>query len=234
MKKLAIIPARGGSKRIPKKNIKDFFGKPVIQYSIETALNSELFDEVMVSTDDPEIAKISENCGASVPFFRPAEFATDVTPLAAVMINVIDAYEENNLIFDQCCCILPCAPLITSQLLREALYIMQSGAFDSVVPFVKYPVPIEQAFIINDTGKIRMFFEDKYGINTQNLRQTYYDAGMFYWFMSASVRKHKRISTNNTAPLILSELQTHDIDYPEDWEIAKFKYLMLHNKFKMK
>jgi pseudaminic acid cytidylyltransferase len=229
MKKLAIIPARGGSKRIPHKNIRPFKGKPIMQYSIEVALDSGLFDEVIVSTEDEEIAEMAKKMGASVPFYRSAEAASDKATMAAVMIDVMESYEKIGKKYDYFCCILATAPFTTVDRLKEAFIKMIDGQFDSVVPFVPYPVPIQQAFKLdsNKNNKVEMFFDDQYGIRTQDFTPSYYDAGMFYWMRPESVKEKKRISCNNTGAIILSELECHDIDTEDDWRIAeqKFEYI---------
>lgn len=231
MKNLAIIPARGGSKRIPHKNIRIFYGKPIIQYSIDAAFQSGLFDEVMVSTDDPEIAAVAKKLGASVPFFRSPEAAGDNATLAAVMIDVMDSYEKIGKRFDHFCCLLATAPFITVERLKEAYDKMIEGKFDSVVPFIHYSVPIQQAFKVNsETKKVEMFFDDQYGIRTQDFVPSYYDAGQFYWMRPESVKAKQRISCDNTAAIILSELEAHDIDTEDDWNIAEQKYSYLQNK----
>ncbi|MDP2685128.1 MAG: pseudaminic acid cytidylyltransferase [bacterium] len=228
MKRLAIIPARGGSKRIPHKNIRHFNGKPIIQYSIEVAIQSGLFDEVIVSTDDPEIASLAKKLGAEVPFYRSAKASGDNATLAEVMIDVMDSYERIGKKFDYFCCILATAPFITIEMITEAFMKLIDFNFDSVVPFVRYPVPIQQAFKLNpENGIVEMFFDDQYGIRTQDFVPSYYDAGMFYWMRPESVKEKRRISCNNTGSIILSELEAHDIDTEDDWKIAeqKFSYL---------
>ena len=230
MKNLAIIPARGGSKRIPHKNVRLFMGKPIIQYSIDVAFKSGLFDEVMVSTEDPEIAAVAKKLGVSVPFFRSAAAASDKATLAAVMIDVMDSYEKMGKRFDYFCCLLATAPFITVERLKEGYKKLIDGKFDSVVPFVHYPVPIQQALKINpENGKVEMFFDDQYGIMTQDLTPSYYDAGQFYWMRPESVKAKHRISCDNTGAVILSELEAHDIDTEDDWNIAEQKFTYLKN-----
>lgn len=225
MKRLAIIPARGGSKRIPHKNIRLFKGKPIIQYSIEVALESGLFDEVMVSTEDKEIADLAIKLGATVPFYRSKAAAGDKATMAEVMIDVMDSYERNGKKFDYFCCILATAPFVTIERIKEAYSMLIEDKRDSVVPFVNYPVPIQQAFKLNpENKKVEMFFDDQYGIMTQDFTPSYYDAGQFYWMRPESVKQKKRISCDNTGAIILSELEAHDIDTEDDWNIAEQKY----------
>jgi pseudaminic acid cytidylyltransferase len=234
IKRLAIIPARGGSKRIPHKNIRHFMGKPIMQYSIEVALNSGLFDEVIVSTEDEEIAKTAKQLGASVPFYRSDEAAGDNATMATVMIDVMDSYEKIGKTFDYFCCILATAPFTTIDRLKEAYNKMINGRFDSVVPFVPYPVPIQQAFKLDPdkNNKVEMFFDDQYGIRTQDFIPSYYDAGQFYWMRPESVREKKRISCDNTGAIVISELEAHDIDTEDDWRIAEQKYAYILNSKK--
>lgn len=225
MKRLAIIPARGGSKRIPGKNIKLFDGKPIIQYSIDIAKQSGLFDEIMVSTDDLEIAELSKNLGASVPFFRSAENSGDKCGLAEVIVEVINSYEKLEERFNYYCCIFATAPFITVDRLHEAYNVMIDNNFDSVLPLIPYPVPIQQAFKINqESNKVEMFFDDQYGIMTQDFIKSYYDAGQFYWMRPESVKKRKRITCENSGAIFLSELEAHDIDTIDDWKIAEQKF----------
>jgi len=229
MKILAIIPARGGSKRIPHKNIRLFYGKPIMYYSINAAKESGLFDEIIVSTEDTGIAEVAQSLGANVPFYRSSEAAGDKATLASVIIDVIDAYEKKNIRFDYICCILATAPFVTAARLREGYQKLIEGNFDSVVPFVKYPVPIQQAFKLNQTtGKVEMFFDDQYGIMTQDMVPSFYDAGQFYWMKPESVKQKHRISCDNTGAIILSELEAHDIDTEDDWAIAEQKYKYLN------
>jgi pseudaminic acid cytidylyltransferase len=229
MKKIAIIPARGGSKRIPGKNIKLFLGKPIIQYSIEIALKSGLFDEVMVSTDDHETAELSKKFGASVPFYRSAETSGDKIGLAEVVIEVLKEYSRIGREFEYCCCIFATAPFITTRWLTESYEKMIKKNFDTVFPIVSYPVPIQQSFkIINEDGGIEMFFDDQAGIMTQDYLSSYYDAGQYYWMQTERVKVKNRIDGENTGSVLLSEMETHDIDSEDDWKIAEYKYEYLH------
>ena len=182
MKNLAIITARGGSKRIPKKNIKLFHGYPIIKYSIEAALASGKFNEVMVSTDDGEIAEIARRYGASVPFMRSAETADDSASTEAVIVEVIKRYNDFGQRFECFCCIYPTAPFLTAKKLSESHDLLMSAEVDSVVSVVKFSYPIQRALVI-DSGRLSMLSAEYRDARSQELRQTYHDAGQFYWFV---------------------------------------------------
>lgn len=219
---LCIIPARGGSKRIPRKNVKDFLGKPIIAYSIEVALQSNLFEEVMVSTDDQEIADIALKYGAKVPFFRSEETANDFAPLRAVINEVTDNYKNANKTFDQVCCILPTAPFVNTQILTEAYELMIDKKFDSIRPIVRFGYPIQRAVRCND-GKIEMIQPEHLLTRSQDLEETFHDAGLFYWMHFS-----KGLEGDNKGGFVVSEKVVQDIDTLEDWEIAETKYKILN------
>ena len=229
MKNLAIIPARGGSKRIPGKNIKPFLGKPIIAYSIETALNSGLFDEVMVSTDDDEIAKVAQRYGASVPFKRSSKNAGDFANTVDALLEVLDQYEALGKSFDYACCIYPTAPFITIDMLKKSFQKIKDSDYNSIFPAILYPSPIQRAFTIASSGKIQLLQPEYFFRRSQDLEPVYYDCGQFYWFKPKVVIKTKNVFTDNTGVIILSEMDTHDIDTPEDWKMAEFKYQFLRN-----
>lgn len=225
--KIAIIPARGGSKRIPRKNIRNFQGKPIIAYSIEAALNSNLFDIVMVSTDDLEIAEIAKKHGAEVPFIRSKENANDHAGTFEVIEEVYLEYQKRNIICDEICCIYPCAPFITTDLLIRAYKKLHSENFYSVFPIIQYSTPIQRALKI-ENNKISMI-EAQYALTrTQDLIPSYYDAGMFYWFKSEPILKEKKIMTSNSSYIEIDELECQDIDNESDWKIAEFKYTLMN------
>jgi len=230
MKILAVIPARGGSKRIPHKNIKSFEGRPIIGYSIDVAKQSGLFDEVMVSTEDNEIAEIAKNLGASIPFLRSNDTAGDKCGLAEVILEVIDSYSKIGREFDYCCCIFAAAPFITIERLKEAFDKIVLKNYDSVMPIIPYPVPIQQAFkLIPESDTVEMFFDDQAGIMTQDYVPSFYDAGQFYWINIERLKVKGRIDGENTGAIILSELEAHDIDTEDDWKIAEQKYSYIKN-----
>jgi N-acylneuraminate cytidylyltransferase len=227
---VAIIPARGGSKRIPRKNIKLFQGKPIIAYSIAAALESGLFDEVMVSTDDEEIAAVAREYGANVPFFRSAETANDFATTAAVLIEVLNRYEESGSLFSNACCIYPCAPFITGGRLKEAFDILVQQDLDSVFPVMKFHYPIQRALRMNSKGLIEMFHPEHLSTRSQDLEPGYCDAGQFYWFQVKRFLEKKVVWTDNTAAIVISELEGHDIDNLEDWKVAEIKYRIINEK----
>jgi pseudaminic acid cytidylyltransferase len=223
LKNLAIIPARGGSKRIPKKNIKLFLGKPIIAYSIEVALESGLFDEVMVSTDDKEIANVAEEYGAKVPFFRSGENSTDYASLSDVIEEVKKFYLDINVIFNNICCILPTAPLITVDSLKKAFSILiENKNIDSVRPVVRYSYPVQRAVRIKD-GKIEMVFPENRYTRSQDLEPTFHDSGQYYWMKFSSGLKG-----NNRYAFEIPELFAQDIDNESDWRLAELKYKNIH------
>jgi len=227
-KAIAIIPARGGSKRIPKKNIKDFLGKPIIAYSITAALKSKLFDEVMVSTDDMQIAKISKSLGVKVPFMRSKENSDDYAGTANVLIEVLNKYKEMERIFDYCCCIYPTAPFINPEKLKKFFELFKARNCYSLFPVVKYSYPIQRSYkFVND--KISMVWPDNYSKRSQDLEPLYHDAGQFYWLKVDKFINNKQIYTDNTGAIILSELEVQDIDNEKDWKIAEMKYKLLKN-----
>jgi N-acylneuraminate cytidylyltransferase len=228
MKKIAIIPARGGSKRIPRKNIKDFLGKPIIAYSIEAALQSNVFDEVMVSTDDQEIADISIRYGARVPFFRSPEMSTDMAMTAPVLIEVLNEYKKRGQDFKYCCCVYPCAPFITSARLKEGMELLISGGSDSVLPVVKFSYPPLRGLVIRD-NKLQMLFPENYDKRSQDLESIYHDAGQFYCLKSSALIRENKMYCANTTPIELSEIEVQDIDTIDDWKMAELKYRMLNN-----
>lgn len=227
MKKVAIITARGGSKRIPKKNIKEFMGKPIIAYSIQAALQSQLFDEVMVSTDDNEIAKIAISYGAKVPFMRSALNSDDFATTVDVLLEVLEKYKETELEFSHGCCIYPTAPFITGELLCEAFDLIKEKDFDTVFPVVKFGNPIQRALTKNEDGKISMMHPEYKLSRSQDLEKAYYDSGQFYWFKSDILQKNKSLWTDNTGVIEIDEHQVQDIDNMIDWKLAELKYKLL-------
>lgn len=224
MNRIAIIPARGGSKRIPRKNIKDFLGKPIIAYSIEAALNSKLFDEVMVSTDDEEIARIARLYGALVPFMRSRKNADDHATLNDVLKEVIEQYAKAGKQFTQGCCILPTAPLVTPILIKKGADLLSEKGFDSVRPLVAFPAPIQRALSLDNEGEVSMVNPEYYRTRSQDLEEHYYDAGQFYWFKVPGL-----LTSGNRGGFKIDATYAQDIDTSTDWKLAELKYNFLHN-----
>ncbi|WP_421874968.1 pseudaminic acid cytidylyltransferase [Marinoscillum sp.] len=220
MKNLCIIPARGGSKRIPRKNIKNFHGKPIIAYSIRAALKSDLFDEVMVSTDDEEIAEVSKDYGAKVPFLRSEKNSGDFATLADVAEEVIDSYRKSGVEFDNSCLILPTAPLVQVENLVDAYNKLISSEFDKISPVVKYNYPIQRALKIDESGSLDFINPSYAKTRSQDLVEAYHDAGQFYW------KKHNGSNGNYRSAIVISELLVQDIDTLEDWVLAELKYTL--------
>ena len=229
MGNLAIITARGGSKRIPKKNIKEFCGKPIIAYTIEAALKSGMFEEVMVSTDSEDIAEIAKQYGAKVPFMRSEEAANDFAPTAKVVEEVVLSYEKEGRSFEKLCCIYPTAPFLTAERLKEAMQkLVDTNAF-SVIPVVRYSFPPQRGLEIKD-GVLKYIHPEHTFTRSQDLEPVYHDAGQFYVFKTDAFSVNKNLMVGNIIPMILDEMEVQDIDTLQDWELAELKYEMLHRK----
>lgn len=228
MTRLAIIPARGGSKRIPRKNIKDFLGKPIIAYSIETAISSGIFDEIMVSTDDEEIAEIALQYGAKVPFLRSLEKSGDVSTTYEVIEEVLFNYKKSGLEFDFVCCLYPCAPFVTKTILNNAFWKLLNQSYDLVFPITKFSSPIQRAFRI-ENNKVK-FINPKFStFRTQDFEKKYFDSGQFYFFNPDIILKEKKIIVENSGFIIMERNEVEDIDEVQDWLAAEIKYKMVHN-----
>ena len=229
LKKIALIPARGGSKRILKKNIKNFLGKPIISYSIRAALSSKLFDVVMVSTDDKEIAEISKKFGAEIPFLRSNKTSDDFATTADVILEVINEYHKLGEKFDYLCCIYPTAPFISDEKIKLSYDLLIKSKADSLIPVVKFNYPVQRSLIIED-GKLKFFWPENAQKRSQDLMPLYHDAGQFYWAKVKAFLKYNSIINLNSIPLILSEMEVQDIDHEEDWMIAELKYKSMFSK----
>lgn len=223
MKNLCIIPARGGSKRIPRKNIKPFMGKPIMAYSIEAALKSGLFDEVMVSTDDEEFAEVAKMNGASVPFLRSEATSNDYATTVDVLLEVVDMYKQRRREFDTVCCLYSTAPFVTSERLREA-YGKLSDQIDGCFTIVEYSYPIQRSLRINESGLVEMKYPEFLKSRTQDLEKVYHDAGQFYVVKTGVLFEEKTVWCKHTAPLVLSELEVQDLDTLTDWQLAEMKF----------
>ena len=229
MKRLAIITARGGSKRIPRKNIKEFCGKPIIAYSIEAALESGVFDEVMVSTDDEEIAEIAVKYGAKVPFYRSEAAANDFATTNDVIWEVLEEYEKRGQVFDAFCCMYPTAPFLKAERLTAAMDLLMSSDADKVFPVVEFSFPPLRGLLIEDN--VLKFKHPEYMYTrSQDLEKLYHDAGQFYCFKTADYKATRSFWTGNIKPIVLSELEVQDIDTQTDWEIAEMKWKILNGQ----
>ncbi len=229
MKTLAMITARGGSKRIPRKNIKEFNGKPIIAYSIEAALSSGVFDEVMVSTDDEEIAEVAKKYGAKVPFFRSEKTSNDFATTVDVIEEVLTTYKERGEEFDIFCCIYPTAPFITSDRLKAAVDELAASDADCLIPVVRFSYPPQRAMEIHE-GKLVFRQPENLSKRSQDLEPHYHDAGQFYVVRSDSFFKNRGIMVGDILPMELSELEVQDIDNEVDWKLAELKYNLMKDR----
>lgn len=229
MRNLAIIPARGGSKRIPRKNIKPFMGKPIIAYSIEAALESGLFDEVMVSTDDEEIAAVAKQYGAKVPFMRSAEAANDYATTFDVIEEVLNTYKAEERFFDVVCCIYATAPFVSDVKLQTSYRSFVENGYDSVYAVVAYSYPVQRGLKI-EQGRMSMLYPEYLNTRSQDLKPVYHDAGQFYFSKVKPLEEAKSFLGNNTGGIICSELEVQDLDTETDWKLAEMKYRLLHEK----
>jgi len=226
--RLAVIPARGGSKRIPRKNIKSFCGKPMIAWSIEAALASTCFDEVIVSTDDNEIAEVAKIYGARVPCMHPAELSDDYASTIAVIRHSVNWSIEAGYDVEQVCCIYATAPFITAEAIRNGLSIMQQADVDFAFSVTSYAFPIQRAIRLTDTGRVEMFYPEQFNTRSQDLEEAYHDAGQFYWGNAKAWLKEQSIFGLNSAPVLLPRHQVQDIDKPEDWVQAEWIFKAMH------
>lgn len=225
-KKLAIITARGGSKRIPRKNIKEFCGKPILCYSIEAAKKANVFDEIMVSTEDAEIAQVAKKAGANVPFFRSTDTSGDYASTDDVIMEVLRSYQKINQEFDAFCCIYPTAPFLSGERLRSAMELLAEA--DSVMPVVPFSYPPQRGLVINQKGFVERQFPEYATARSQDLLKIYHDCGQFYACRTDAFLKAGTTDVERLLPLILSEMEVQDIDTIEDWEMAEIKYKLLH------
>jgi pseudaminic acid cytidylyltransferase len=227
---LAIIAARGGSKRIPRKNVKSFCGRPIIEYSIEAALKSNCFADVIVSTDDQEIAEVATQAGASVPFMRSAASSNDHAGLEEVSYEVLHAYAASGKTCRDFCLMLPTAPFVTAARLEEGRNILRNSRAESVVPVVAFSYPVQRALEISEDGHLTMVAPEFYDTRSQDIPRRYHDAGQFYWMKSQAALNREPFFGDKAKALVLKEQEVHDIDTLEDWEIAEFKYIYFKSK----
>lgn len=222
--KLAVIPARGGSKRIPRKNIKPFCGKPMIAWSIEAARNSGCFERVIVSTDDEEIADVARQWGAEAPFVRPAELADDYTGTLSVIHHAIDCITAAGSRPDAVCCLYATAPFVTPVDLRRGLDVLQLQVSDYAFSVTSYAFPIQRAMFLNDDGRVEMFQPEQFNERSQDLVEAFHDAGQFYWGLTDAWLAERPIFGSAAAPVLLPRHRVQDIDTLEDWARAEWLF----------
>jgi N-acylneuraminate cytidylyltransferase len=225
--RLAVIPARGGSKRIPRKNIKLFCGKPMIAWSIEAALQSGCFDQIVVSTDDAEISEVARQHGAQVPFMRPAELSDDHTGTTAVIAHAIDWFKQRGQPPQQVCCLYATAPFVSVEDLRQGLTVLTESACDYAFSVTSYAFPIQRAIRINDAGRVQMFNPEHFNTRSQDLEEAYHDAGQFYWGRAEAWLQERIIFSSASAPVLLPRHRVQDIDTPQDWVRAEWMFKAL-------
>lgn len=223
MKKLAIIPARGGSKRIPKKNIKLFCGQPIIAYSIQVAKESGLFDSIIVSTDDENIARIAREYGAKTPFMRPSELSDDFTGTGAVTAHALEYFKSQNENFDFCCTIYATAPFLQANTLKQSFNELIASQAKYCFGATSYPYPIWRSFSVNENKRCEMFFKENFDKRSQDLQDAYHDAGQFYWD-NLKLNSDKNIFQGDSIAHILPRTAVQDIDTKEDWDMAELLY----------
>jgi pseudaminic acid cytidylyltransferase len=219
--KLAVIPARGGSKRIPRKNIRPFHGKPIIGWSIDAALKSGCFDRIIVSTDDEEIAEVACRLGAEAPFRRPAQLADDHTPTVPVVADAVRRMNDSGVHPELVCCIYPAAPMVRADALRRALEVMASPQWEYCVPVTSFPYAIQRALRRAPSGGVSLMNPETANVRSQDLEPAYHDAGQFYWGRASAWLAHSPVFGPRTASVLLPRHQVQDVDTEEDWSVAE-------------
>jgi N-acylneuraminate cytidylyltransferase len=218
---VAVIPARGGSKRIPKKNIRPFAGKPIIAYAIEAAMAAEVFDRIIVSTDSEEIAAVAREWGAETPFVRPAELADDMAGTAPVLVHAIHWLREHGERHDRLCCIYPTAPFVLPEDLRRGLDILTEQGARTAFSVTSFAYPIHRALYVDLEGRLKMFWPENLKKRSQDLPEAVHDAGQFYWVDVERFLADPELFGDDAAPVHLPRWRVQDIDTPEDWEMAE-------------
>lgn len=222
--RLAVIPARGGSKRIPRKNIKLFCGKPMLAWSIEAARESRCFDQIVVSTDDEEIAGVARDCGADVPFQRPIELSDDYTGTIPVVAHAIRALQSMRESPDVVCCIYATAPFLQGMDLRQGLKDLEQNGADYAFSVTRYEFPIQRAIRIANSGRVEMFYPENFNTRSQDLEAAYHDAAQFYWGRTDAWLSSTTMFSEVAVPVMLPHHRVQDIDTPEDWERAEWMF----------
>jgi pseudaminic acid cytidylyltransferase len=229
MSAIAIIPARGGSRRIPRKNIRLFCGRPIIHHAIQTALDSGIFAEVLVSTDDAEIAEVARAGGASVPFLRTAENSSDTATTASVLVEVLSTLDRSGRLPERFCCIYPATPLLRPEVLVESARVLDQPAVHSVQPVVRFGFPPQRAFRVGVLGMVEWVNPEHALTRSQDLEPQFHDAGQFYWWKTREFLRAGRLLGERSAAYEISELDAQDIDNETDWKLAEQKFLLRNN-----
>ena len=226
---LAVIPARGGSKRIPRKNLVNFYDSPIISYPIKAAIKTGCFDEIMVSTDDQEIASVAKSFGASVPFPRSIGASNDTATTLDVLLEVLSEYEKLNKHFTHLCCLYPTSVFVTAGMIKQGYKMLQEADTNGVATFVPYDQPIERAFC-EENGHVFLRSPEHSLTRTQDLPVSYFDAGQMYFLNVSTVLAEKKVFVSQLRPIFLNPNHVQDIDYPEDLALAKLKYGFLQGQ----
>ena len=228
--RLCVIPARGGSKRIPRKNIKEFNGKPIIAYSIEAALKSSCFDQVIVSTDDAEIAEVAKSFGASVPFMRPDELANDYANTIPVVKHAIEWFDDQVQAPSEVCCLYATAPFVRASTIRKAYEQMQSTQADYCFTATSFAFPIQRAIKVTAENRVEMFYPEYLETRSQDLEESYHDAGQFYWGKVEAFKQQKPLFSKSATLYILPRYLVQDIDTLEDWKKAELMHKIIQKE----
>jgi len=228
--RLAVIPARGGSKRIPRKNIKEFCGKPMIAWAIEAAMDSKCFDKVIVSTDDIEIAEVANQYGASTPFLRPSELSDDHTGTVAVIRHAVEWFNNQGIHPEQVCCIYATAPFITSERIAQGLSILLDSNCDYTFSVTSYDFPVQRAIKITEDNRISMLQPEHLNTRSQDLIEAYHDAGQFYWGLARAWLEERVLFGKGSTPILIPRHQTQDIDTLEDWIQAEWLFKAMQSQ----
>lgn len=222
--RIAVIPARGGSKRIPGKNIREFGGKPMIAWSIKAALASSCFDEVVVSTDDPSIGEVAERYGASVPFVRPASLSDDYTGTLPVIRHAVEWFMGAGHAVDLACCIYATAPFVSAQDIQAGMHMLQEQNCDFAFSVTSFAFPIQRALRMVAGGRVEMLNPSEFSTRSQDLEEAWHDAGQFYWGTATAWREERVIFGRNSVGVPIPRYRVQDVDTPEDWEMAELMF----------
>jgi len=227
--RLAVIPARGGSKRIPRKNVRSFCGKPIIAWPLEAAMASGCFDKIIVSTDDLEIAEVARAHGAAVPFIRPADLSDDHTPTIPVVSHAIRWFQDRGEMPAEVCCIYATSPFIRADDILKGLEVMQADGSDYAISVTQYAFPIQRALRITERGRIQMFQPEHFNTRSQDLSPAYHDAAQFYWGRCSSWLAGKPFFSADSVPIVLPRQRVQDIDTPDDWHQAEIMFRVMRD-----